>query len=236
MRPPSATGDARGFDAYAEGYREAVQRSIDFSGLDHGFFTRRKAECLLDLAHRWLGPLPEVRALDVGCGVGATDTHLVGRLGELEGVDMAEAAVRRAAETNSGVRYRAYDGGRLPYDDERFDLVFAVCVAHHVSPADRARFAGELRRVVRPGGVVAIFEHNPFNPLTRLAVGRCEFDGDAVLLRPGETAGMLTGAGLHPVERRYIVLLPSDRPRARALEHAFRRIPLGAQYYVAALR
>ena len=39
-----------------------------------------------------------------------------------------------------------------------------------------------MRRVVRPGGLLCIIEHNPFNPLTRLAVVRCEFDRDAVLL------------------------------------------------------
>ena len=40
---------ATDFDAYADEYAATVQRSIDFSGLDHDFFTRRKVEHLLDL-------------------------------------------------------------------------------------------------------------------------------------------------------------------------------------------
>ena len=227
---------ASGFDAYAEGYEEAVRHSIAFAGREHAFFTRRKAEQLVDLARRRLGPLEKVRALDVGCGVGSTDAHLVGRLGVLEGVDTAAAAVERAAAANPGVRYRAYDGTRLPYDDGQFDLVFAICVVHHVAPAGRGAFAGELARVVRPGGIVAVFEHNPFNPLTRLAVARCAFDDDVVLLRPRRARRLLEDAGLRPVERRYIVLVPSDRRSARSVEHAFRNVPLGAQYYVAAQR
>lgn len=225
-----------GFDAYADGYEEAVRHSIAFSGREHEFFTRRKAEHLLELAQRRLGRLERVRALDVGCGVGSTDAHLVGRVGALEGIDTSAAAVERAAAANPSVRYRAYDGERLPYDDGHFDLAFAICVVHHVAPADRGALAGELARVVRPGGIVAVFEHNPFNPLTRLAVARCSFDDDVVLLRPRRARRLLEDAGLRPVEQRFIVLVPSDRPSARAVEHAFRNVPLGAQYYVAAQR
>lgn len=236
MGPRTETRSPRGFDAYADEYGDAVQRSIDFTGLDHDFFTRRKANLLVELAARLVAPSTTLRALDVGCGVGVTDACLVGRFAELEGVDTSEEAVRRAADANPSVRYRSYDGGRLPYDDERFDLAFAICVLHHVAPPERATFAAELGRVVRPGGVVAVFEHNPWNPLTRLAVSRCEFDEDAVLLRARTTRRLLEGAGLRPVERRYVIFLPSDRPRVRALDDALRHVPLGAQYYVAARR
>ena len=109
-------------------------------------------------------------------------------------------------------------------------------MTHHVPPPDRARFSSELARVVRPGGIVVVFEHNPFNPLTRLAVARCDFDEDAVLLSPRRTVELLEGAGLRSVEQRYVILFPSDRRRLRALERAARRLPLAAQFYVAARR
>ena len=134
------------------------------------------------------------------------------------------------------MRYLTYDGESLPYGDESFDLAFAICVLHHVAQHERDRFASELRRVVRPGGLVAVFEHNPFNPLTRLAVDRCVFDADAVLVRASGVRRLLKNAGLRPVERRYVILLPSDRSRVRALERAVVGLPLAAQYYVAARR
>jgi SAM-dependent methyltransferase len=227
---------ATDFDAYADAYAATVQRSIDFSGLDHDFFTRRKVEHVVDLARRWVGEPQALRVLDVGCGVGTTDTYLAGRFGRLEGVDTSSEAIERAASTNPSVRYFAYDGESIPYERDSFDLAFAICVLHHVTPGARPQFAAEMRRVVRPGGLVAVFEHNPYNPLTRFAVDRCEFDADAVLVRAATLRRLLRSAGLRPVERRYVILLPSNRSRVRALEQVVAGLPLAAQYYIAALR
>jgi SAM-dependent methyltransferase len=224
------------FDAYARTYRETVQRSIAFSGQDHETFIEKKALDLIDLAARRLGDPANLSVVDVGCGLGLAHRYLVGRFGELRGVDTAEEAVLQAAELNPSVAYQAYEGERLPFDDERFDLAFAMCVAHHVRRTERPSFAAELRRVVRWGGIVALFEHNPFNPLTRIAVNRCEFDEDVVLLTRREAARLLERAGLRRLEARYIVFFPSQRSRVAAIERRLAWLPAGAQYYVAAAR
>jgi SAM-dependent methyltransferase len=223
-----------GFDETSDAYSDLVSDSISFVGQDHEHFTRRKADLLVDLVQRHLGPPGGVRALDVGCGVGLTDQALDGRIGELHGVDVAEKAVARAATTNPDVQYRTYDGARLPYADHAFDLTFAICVVHHVAPSDRAQLISELGRVVRPGGLVAIFEHNPFNPLTRVAVSRCELDEDAVLLSRGTAWRLLAASGLDPIERRFILFFPFERSWSRRLERGLGWLPLGAQHYVAA--
>ena len=147
-----------GFDHYRESYEAEVQSSIDFMGQEVDYFVEAKARKLVDLARRQVGDPARLAALDVGCGVGATDRHLTGRFAELHGVDIAAELVERASAENPGVEYRAYDGERLPYDDGRFDLAFCVCVVHHVPTAHWARFAAELARVVRPGGLAAVFE------------------------------------------------------------------------------
>lgn len=233
--PPTSVG-AAAFDDHAADYRETLRRSIAFSGVEQEVFTRRKVRHLLDVVRRRLGPTERVRALDVGCGVGLTDAYLVGRLGELDGTDVSGEAVRRAAEANPSVRYTRSAGDELPYEDERFDLAFAICVLHHVPPDGRTRLVAELRRVVRPGGLVVVFEHNPFNPLTRLAVARCDFDADAVLVTKRTADRLLRGGGLRPVERRYVILLPTEAPRLVAAERVLAALPLAAQYYVAAHR
>ena len=91
-----------------------------------------------------------------------------------------------------------------------------------------------MQRVTRPGGIVVIAEHNPLNPLTRYVVGRCEFDGDAVLLSRRETDRTLRSAGLSEFECRYILFFPWRGSGLRRLELSLGRVPLGAQYLVTA--
>jgi SAM-dependent methyltransferase len=224
------------FDSHADSYREAVEESIGFSGIELDFFARRKADLLLDVVARRVGDPAGLTLLDVGCGIGVTDRFLVDRVGRMLGVDMSHEAVARAREANPGVSYQAYEGEVLPYEDECVDVAFAICVMHHVPPAGRPGLALELRRVVRRGGLAVIFEHNPFNPFTRLAVSRCEFDEDAILLTRRESSHVLAGAGLEPVEARYVVFFTAEGPRLAAAERLLRWLPAGAQHYVAARR
>jgi SAM-dependent methyltransferase len=224
------------FDPYRDSYRDEVQSSIAFAGQDLGFFDETKVRELIDLVRAELGDPGDVRALDVGCGIGTIDALLRPLLGAVDGIDLSPAMVERAAEANPEGAYRAYEGERLPFDDGAYDLAFTFSVLHHVPPPDRPGFVAELARVVRPGGLVAVIEHNPLNPLTRLAVHRCAFDEDAVLLRRGEAERLLEGAGLRPAQGRYILFFPWRGAALRTAERVLRRIPAGAQYVAAGRR
>ncbi len=229
----STAGSTPSFDRFSETYRADLESALRFSGQDADFFTRTKVRALGELVRCHVGEPAEVGLLDVGCGIGLTDRMLVPDFGHVTGVDVSAASIRQAAERNPQATYDTYPGGRLPYADHSFDAVFAFCVLHHVSAGERASFVSELRRVTRPGGLVVIGEHNPLNPLTRLVVGRCAFDDDAVLLRASEASTLLRQARLEPVERRYILVVPSERPMARRLDAWLGALPLGAQYLVA---
>jgi ubiquinone/menaquinone biosynthesis C-methylase UbiE len=222
------------FDAYADSYELLVEHSTAFVGKEIEYFARRKADHLLDMAARLVGLPAELTMLDVGCGIGAIDSILANRVGTLHGVDTAPEAVQRAASRNPNVDYKVYDGGALPYANESVDIAFAICVVHHVDACDRHAFITEMRRVVRFGGAVVIFEHNPFNPLTRLAVSRCEFDKGVVLLTRRAVGRLFQVAGMRVIDSRYILFTTSDR--LRSVDRVFSWLPLGAQHYVAARR
>lgn len=189
---------------------------------------------MLELAGERLGPLEEVRAVDVGCGLGLVHRHLGPLTGRLEGIDVSPGLIEEAERRNPGGRYRTFDGGRLPYEDGAVDLTFAICVLHHVDPAARTEFVNELLRVTRTGGLVAVFEHNPLNPLTRLVVRRCAFDEGVVLVRRRALERLLAGAAGSGVGSRYILFTPWKK--AWALERPLGRVPLGAQYVTYATR
>lgn len=221
------------FDAYKDTYRDEVEQSIGFIGQGLDYFIEAKARALLDLAERRLGAPDGLTALDVGCGTGQTDRFLDGRFAELVGVDPSPASLERARELNPSVRYLVGDGRAIPLDEASVDVAFAICVMHHVPTADWDAVAGEMRRVVRPGGLVAIFEHNPYNPLTRRAVSSCVFDEDAVLLSRRRAARLLRSAGLDVVEQRYILFVPGGGSRVASFERLLAGVPVGAQHYVA---
>lgn len=218
------------FDAFATSYEAAVEESTDFSGLPHAFFMAAKADVIRAVIARRLPHVPEPAALDVGCGIGSLHPFVRTLFPRLCGVDVSERSIEQAARQNPGVEYRSYAGEALPYPDEEFDLTLAVCVMHHVPLADRLALVGQMRRVLRPGGLGCVIEHNPFNPLTRLSVMRCPFDRDARLLTAGNTRRLMAAAGFDAIETGFFLLLPSERPLPRRLERWLARAPLGAQY------
>lgn len=218
------------FDAYRERYDSVVQDSIAFSGLRHGFFLDAKIELLGRLFRERFGAAVRPALLDVGCGVGLLHGGLRALTRSLVATDLSREALARAAAENPGVDYRPQDGNRLPAEAAAFDASLATCVLHHVPAGERAALLAEMRRVTRPGGLVVLIEHNPWNLLTRLAVARCPFDHDAALLDAAEGRRLLAGAGLGNVESRHFLLLPTARPWSRRVERALDSVPLGAQY------
>lgn len=224
------------FDDYADEYQDVVQDAVQFTGQSAEAFTQIKVRHLVEQAERHLGTPEGLSILDVGSGVGITDRYLVDIFKHVNGVDISAESIRTAAAANPKASYTHYDGSTLPFADGGFDLAFAICVLHHVAPSDWDRFVTEMHRVVRPGGLVLVFEHNPWNPLTRLAVSRCPFDRDAVLLRMSRLQNLLQHAGLELVERRFILFTPWVTSLWRALDRALWWLPLGGQYMIAARR
>lgn len=218
------------FDRIESQYEAIVERSIDFSGLKHDFFMEAKADLLGRIAEAHFPRGKDLALLDVGCGVGRLHPHLEGRFASIDGCDVSEKSVDRARRDNSFASYAVSSETELPYATGQFDIALTVCVMHHVPPAQWVSFLTEMRRVVRPGGIAVVIEHNPFNPLTRLAVARCPFDKDAVLLTPGRSRALLREAGFDRPETRNFLFLPTAAPLARRVEHRLGWLPLGAQY------
>jgi ubiquinone/menaquinone biosynthesis C-methylase UbiE len=112
---------------------------------------------------RFVGIRRGAAALEVGCGTGVVLrdlARLVGPRGRVVGVDpsrrLLAAAERILGERGLARRVHVEigDGLRLPFRDARFDVTLAVTVLLHV--ADPLKVVGEMARVTRPGGVVAV--------------------------------------------------------------------------------
>lgn len=218
------------FDRFASGYVDDVDRSVSFTGRNAAFYARRKVEILEEIVLRASRPLDGLSLLDVGCGTGTTDHVLAPRVRSLHGVDVSAEMLAQARQNVPGAGFSWYDGATLPFDDGTFDVAVAICVFHHIPLSQRHRVASEMVRVTRPEGFVAVFEHNPYNPLTRHAVNTCELDRDAVLLPASETIELLRQAAHVEPEYRHYLFSPLGGRTGRSLDRHLRKIPLGGQY------
>lgn len=220
------------FDEYRDNYGDVVQGSIDFSGLEHAFFMRAKQRVFLDILkrHHTSKNLSAMNYLDVGCGVGAFLPYVQDWFNSTHGCDISQQSIAKASELNTHAQFTAYDGDVLPYDDASFDVLTTVCVVHHLPPKQWPGYFTELHRVLKPGGLACVIEHNPLNPLTRLAVARCEFDNDAVLLTQWKSASLFNLAGFEHLGTENFLFLPFEHKLAIGFEKMIAKIPLGAQY------
>ena len=123
-----------------------------------------------------------------------------------------------------------FDGATLPFAPHRFDVAFSACVFHHISAAEHVPVLAEMRRTLREHGTVAIFEHNPINPLTVYTVKTCPFDENARLIGAGTMLRRMAEAGFSALERRFC--FPAFLRRLRRFEPQLSWCPAGAQYCI----
>src|SRR2546430_16092481 len=107
---------------------------------------------------------------------------------------------------------------------------------HNVAHSPRSNLVEEMAHVTTPHGLVVILEHNPLNPLTRLAVSRCDFDEDVILLSKRATKRLFRTHALSVMDEAYILFFPWSFPGADRFEALLGVVPLGAQYFVAGRR
>jgi ubiquinone/menaquinone biosynthesis C-methylase UbiE len=128
------------------------------------------------------------------------------------------------------------EGERIPAEDGSFDVGFSACVFHHIAHEEHVKWLRELRRVTRAGGMLAVFEHNPLNPLTVRAVNTCAFDENARLIRAREMVERFRESGWREVKARYHVFFPHALAGLRGLEKWMGAVPLGGQYSVVGVK
>lgn len=223
------------FDAVAGDYEALHAAATRLSGEETGYFARYKAADARKLADA-AGCLPR-RILDFGSGIGNAVAPLAEQFPEarLTCLDVSQASLDLSRRRHGDDRadFVQYDGSAIPEEIGRFELIFTACVFHHIPHERHVDLLGQLRRRLVPGGLMVLFEHNPWNPLTRHSVDTCPFDANAVLISAPVMKATALAAGFGTARVRYRLFFPGPLSALRPLERWLTGLPLGAQYSLA---
>ena len=230
--------DEAEFDKFADEYDAMHTASIAVSGEGPDYFAEYKVRDIAREYDRHSGPASaSPRVLDFGSGNSGSAPFVHRHLprAQLTCVDVSRHSLALAEKRfPSLAQFVHFDGMHIPFPAEHFDIAYSACVFHHIDHAEHVSLLKELRRVLRPGGSLFVFEHNPYNPLTVHVVNSCPFDKNARLIRGATMKQRLGAAGFASIKIRYRIFFPHALRIMRPLEAALAWLPLGGQYYALA--
>lgn len=220
------------FDAYAGDYAMQLGAGLSLTGEDMSYYARARARWL---ARRLAGMATRPRnVLDFGCGTGSATPYLINELGadRVLGVDVSAASIRVAQERFGGERATFLRIGASTIAPASLDLAFCNGVFHHIPPRQREESARYVLEILRPGGVFAFWENNPWNPGTRAVMRRVAFDRDAITLTPPESRALLRRVGFDVIRTDFLFIFPAVMRWLRWIEPMAAGLPIGGQYLV----
>jgi SAM-dependent methyltransferase len=219
------------FDHHAEEYEKVLSEDLSMFGDDSGYF----AEYKIRLVKEKISFNP-VNILDFGCGIGRNLKYLRKYFPDsnISGCDISQKSIEIAIKNNPNTDFFIINDEKIKEHKNKFDLIFTSCVFHHIKPDIRKDSMSIIDTMLKDKGIFFIFEHNPYNPVTRKIVKDCIWDADAILLKTKETVSLTEDKGFKLKEIKYTLFFPAYLSGFRFLEKYMGFLPLGGQYYIIA--
>jgi SAM-dependent methyltransferase len=218
----------RAFDDYWQSYNEILRNQVRYFDKDDMYFAQYK----IDLVKKFMHTEPS-SILEYGCGVGRNLGFLRRQFPKaiIYGCDISQKSLEAASkELPEAVLFKAGEKKLLGV----FDLIFVANVFHHIPPETRMDAIQDIKHMLKQDGSLFIFEHNPYNPVTRHLVKTCPFDEAAVLLKPAELKKLVKCEEMEICYLRYTLFFPAFLKIFRFIEPALFWLPLGGQYFLQA--
>lgn len=215
------------FDLLARNYQQVLDEAVKVSGENGDFFAQYKAQKLGE----WLTPrvVHSLSILDFGCGTGHMTRYVqqVFKNARIWGVDPSADSIDVARTICPEGRFEV-SGATIPSADQQFDVVFAAGAFHHIPFEEHANYVREVFRVLKPGGVFAMFELNPRNPVTVKIFNNNPIDQNATMLTTTYAHALLGKQGA--VDLKYYGFFPRALASLRPCEKYLTWVPWGALY------
>lgn len=215
------------FDKFSLNYKQTLDKDVRLFGEDSEYFASYKAMYI----HRYLGDDFNGSILDYGCGIGAVSKFLIKLFKKnkisIVGYDISAESIEKAHKHISDVEFTE---DFKDVEARTFDAIVMANVLHHIKAENRYEYLKKAVTRLTKGGKLFVFEHNPYNPLTRCVVKSSILDRGAELIRAKDMGLLFKKAGICPIEKKYIIFFPKILKVFRPLEALLGSFPLGAQY------
>jgi len=217
------------FDCYSDIYNNITGDNVRFFSEDDLYFAKIK----INIIHDIICYSPK-RILEFGAGVGRNIPFIKEYFPDTEiwATDISEKSAAKINERYPYVKTFILNGDELRMMG-MYDLVLVSGVYHHISPNIRSSVTKTIVSLMTENADLFVFEHNPYNLITRKLVDRCEYDKDAVLVNPKEMSTLLSEAGLNLIRKRFYLYFPPAL-KMGWLERILYKVPLGGQYMLQA--
>ena len=217
------------FDRFADSYDSDLNHALSVSGEDKNYFAQRRVMLLASCLRSWRETPRSV--MDYGCGVGGTVPLLREIVGveRVVGIDTSERLLERARDEfeSDTIKFQTTEQYQL---QSALDLAYCNGVFHHIPVDERASALRYIYRSLRPGGLFAFWENNPWSPAARYVMAQCVFDRNAIMLTPLEARRILRAAGFQILRTDFCFYFPRSLRVLRIVEPGLTWAPLGAQF------
>jgi SAM-dependent methyltransferase len=216
---------------------------------DHKYFVKVKSMRFINLVNKQFGRTDKLSCVDLGCGTGETCVWLSKHFKRVVGVDYAPGMIELARRRNiKKCNFHLADSSKLDFREGSFDVAVFFNVIHHIESKEKLfRAISEARRIVKKGGLVAVVDMNPFNPVTRRVINTNEIDSAVSLggfkkgkfpttLTPKQCEEVLSETGLDVKFKEYLIFFPKRLSFLLPAERLLKKIPLGGLYLIAGVK
>lgn len=219
------------FDSFSKNYNEELNGTLRLTGYDTGTLTKAKLIKLQELFPALAQN--HFNLLDFGCGIGNLYESVKQFFpnSSYTGVDESGESIIKAQSrfSNNSIFHNLNSEN---WKNTQYDLIFSAGVFHHIPHDEHQSILEELSGLLKPNGKLAIWEHNPFNPVTKKIVNDCIFDQDAVLINPYRMKKKFTAIPLSSIRVTYTSFFPKPLSYLNALDPYLGWLPLGGQFVI----
>ena len=216
------------FDDYADSYFKLLkdqEGTFKFFAPDRYYFVKYK----VDLLAKIVKTNPK-NILDYGCGIGLALPYFLNNFptSKISATDISENSLSLVSKNFPDIN--VIKDNNLA--DNSFDIIYCSGVFHHIPSKDRNQIIKKIFGCLNKNGLLCVFEHNPYNPVTRKMVSSCEFDNDAELITKSNMRHLIETSSFEILKSNYTLFFPKIFSKLNLIEPYIGWLPLGGQYFI----